>query len=204
MKKLHLNKLLVTVLAFFAATIGAHAPAAAEILRFGAILSGDQEVPDPVDTDASGIGELLVDTVAQTVSFNLGIVGISIDELNDGLVANEDLGPIHLHNAPRGSNGPIVVPFAFSTDTYADTADGFSLSVTDFSYADAVAQSGSSVSFEDFVNGLISGNFYINLHTDLFGSGELRGQLSQVPLPGAISLFIFGAGALRLMRRKPV
>ncbi len=202
MKSFDYRAKIATVIAAAFAAAAPLTPASAEVLQFAGALDGSQEVPDPVITDAFGDGLLLVDTVAQSVSFSLNVVGIDLDALNDGLIANADLGPVHLHNAAFGINGPIIVPFAFDSAAYQDTADGFSLTITDFSFADAVAQSGSMLTFNDFVNELIAGNFYINVHTDLFGGGEIRGQLSQVPAPGAIGLFLIGAGALRLFRRR--
>lgn len=174
---------------------------AAATYSFTSILSGDQEVP-PVSTTSSGSAALSVDSTTQTLSFNLNVVGISLDGLFDALVA-APVGPVHLHNAAAGSNGPIVVPFAFDPATYQDTSDGFSLAVTDFAYSDAVAISGSAVSFADFVAGLRAEDYYINVHSDAFNSGELRGQLAPIPVPAAGFLMLGSlAGFAALRRRK--
>lgn len=174
-------------------------PAHAVVLEFSALLTGDQEVP-PVATNAFGSASIFVDTDAETIDLALIVDGISLDDLADGLVA-APIGPVHFHNAPAGVNGPIVVPFAFGAD-YEDTAVGFDLSVNGLTYADAVLLSGSMLTFDEFVAGMIAGNFYINVHTDLFGGGEIRGQIAQIPAPGALLLFITGAAGLFAARRR--
>lgn len=189
--------LAITGLAAFALS-GVAADAAT--LEFTAGLDGAQEVP-PVSTDAEGEASIFVDTDLETIDFTLNVVGLSLDDLNDGLVA-APLGPVHLHNASAGINGLIVIPFAFDATTYSDTADGFEVSVSDLAFADAVALSGSSLTFDAFVTAMLAGEFYVNVHTDAFGGGEIRGQISAVPLPGAMVLFLAGAAGLGFARRR--
>lgn len=171
------------------------APAAAAIIQFTASLTGDQEVP-PVATDATGEAVISVDTTAETIDFVLQVVGISLDDLFE---VSEPLGPVHLHNAPPGVNGPIVIPFPFDA-TYTATADGFTVNVTDLSFVDAVALSGSTLTFDQFLAEMFAGNFYANVHTDENPGGEIRGQV--VPLPGAIPLFLAGAAGFAALRRR--
>lgn len=203
-----MRKLLKTLIAIVVApvvlTIG---NANAETLTFTGNLDGAQEVPNPGSSFATGVGTLSVDVMAQTLNFELLVDSINTFQLNDNLVA-APVGPVHLHNAAAGSNGPIVVPFAFNNVDYQNTSVGFSLNVTNFAYSDAVALSGSSLSFNDFVAALNSGLFYINVHSDDFPGGAIRGQLAAagaavVPIPGAAILFVSAiAGAAGLRRKK--
>ncbi|MEL6112859.1 MAG: CHRD domain-containing protein [Pseudomonadota bacterium] len=180
----------------------------AEVLTFTSNLDGSQEVPTPNFLFPTGVATLSVDTMAETLSFSLSVDAINTFQLNDGLVA-APVGPVHLHNAGFGQNGPIVVPFAFNTTDYQNTANGFDLNVTNLAYSDAVALSGSTLSFSDFVAALNSGLFYINVHTDEFPGGQIRGQLASagsavVPVPGAAILFVTamaGAAGIRRKRR---
>ena len=50
---------------------------------------------------------------------------------------------------------------------------------------------------------LLAGLWYINIHTDFFPGGEIRGQVQVVPIPAAV--WLFGSGLLGLVgiaRRK--
>ena len=183
-----------TALALVAGT----APAAT--LSYTAVLTGAQENP-PVATSATGTATFTVDSVTRALGLSLDVTGISLAQLLDRLVAAPG-GPVHLHNAPRGSNGPIVIPFAFDTATYADTATGFALNVSGYSFSDAVALSNSAETFDAFVAGLNAGSYYVNVHTDLAPGGEVRGQLAPVPLPAGALLVLTALGALGLARRR--
>lgn len=191
-----------TIAALLAATL-LSAPSAAAILTFEGALSGDQEVvtppAPPVVTEASGFASFTVDTSTRMLAFDLSVEGLSLDDLFDTLVA-APIGPIHLHNAPAGANGPIVIPFPFGA-TYMDTASGFTVSVTGLAFSDAVALAGSDLTFSAFLDELRAGNFYANVHTDAFPSGELRGQLARVPAPGALGLLGLAALGMVGLRR---
>ena len=84
-------------------------------VEFTANLSGDQEVPVPADTDASGVATTVF-TVASdgsvTYSTELSLTGLNLADLLPVNIGNGTLSPIHLHNAPVGVNGPVVVDIA--------------------------------------------------------------------------------------------
>jgi len=106
-------------------------------------LSGDQEIP-PVTTSASGNGTITVGE-DKSVSGKVTISGIT------PLVA-------HIHEAPAGANGPIVIPLTKTSDTVWVVPAGAKL--TDSQYASYKA-----------------GNLYYNVHTETHKSGEIRGQI---------------------------
>lgn len=106
-------------------------------------LSGSQEVP-PVMTSASGIGSI---TVAPdgSVSGTITTTGV------DGTMA-------HIHEAPMGQNGPVIVPFTKTADNVWSAPVGAKLT-------DAQLQS------------LKNGNLYLNVHSATNKPGEIRAQL---------------------------
>ena len=106
-------------------------------------LSGDQEIP-PVTTSASGNGTITVGE-DKSVSGKVTISGMT------PLVA-------HIHEAPAGANGPIVIPLTKTSDTVWVVPAGAKL--TDAQYASYKA-----------------GNLYYNVHTETHKSGEIRGQI---------------------------
>ena len=106
-------------------------------------LSGSQEVP-PVMTSASGVGSIMVGPDG-SVSGTITTTGI------EGTMA-------HIHEAPMGQNGPVIVPFAKTADSVWSVPAGAKLT-------DAQLQS------------LKSGNLYINVHSAANKGGEIRGQL---------------------------
>lgn len=191
------KRLAVWAIAAIAVSALSAVSARAAVIEFTASPDGSQEVP-PVITDATGEASIFVDTNLETIDFVLSVVGLSLDDLID---VGPGLGPVHFHNAPAGANGPIVIPFPFG-GSFSDTTDGFQVNVSGLSFTDAVAMSGSMLTFEQFVAAMLAGDFYVNVHTDDFNGGEIRGQISFVPLPGAIPLFLAGVAALGLLRRR--
>jgi CHRD domain len=106
-------------------------------------LAGSQEVP-PVMTSASGIGSIMV-APDGSVSGTITTTGI------EGTMA-------HIHEAPMGQNGPVIVPFTKTADNVWSAPAGAKLT-------DAQLQS------------LKSGNLYLNVHSATYKPGEIRAQL---------------------------
>lgn len=106
-------------------------------------LSGANEVPVVVSS-ATGSGMIRVAS-DHTVSGSISTTGI------DGKAA-------HIHMAPKGSNGPVVVPLTKVADGSWIVPEGAKL--TDAQYASYVA-----------------GNMYVNVHSAANPAGEIRGQL---------------------------
>ncbi len=120
-----------------------------EATLYSATLDGDQSTGDVV-TDGSG-----------TASFTLNAAQT---ELTFDITAADLTGPVtlaHFHNAAVGQDGDVVFSI---TDTVTE-ANG------------AVTASGTWPMTASDVVELLAGNIYVNLHTDAFPPGELRGQV---------------------------
>ncbi|MCG7756156.1 MAG: CHRD domain-containing protein, partial [Nitrosomonas sp.] len=59
-----------------------------------------------------------------------------------------------------------------------------------------------SSAFNDLVFGLDAGKAYLNIHTNLFPGGEIRGLLSPVPEPESYALLLVGLGVLTIFARR--
>lgn len=118
---------------------------------FLAALRGAQEVP-PTTSTALGSGAVLIDPASRQMTAAITTSGIA------GTSA-------HIHEAPPGANGPVVIPLG-----------------------EAVAGSGvwatRATLTEDQYNALKAGNMYFNVHSAALPGGEIRGQI----LPQQLSL----------------
>lgn len=106
-------------------------------------LAGSQEVP-PVVTSASGTGSIMVGPDG-SVSGSVTTSGV-------------DATMAHIHEAPMGQNGPVIVPFAKTADNAWSVPAGSKLTAAQ-------------------LQSLKSGNLYINVHSAANKGGEIRGQL---------------------------
>jgi hypothetical protein len=109
----------------------------------GMTLSAAQEVP-PNPSTASGKSTIMV----------------GADKMVTGSVEVMGMTPTmaHIHEAAKGSNGPVIVPFAKSGENTFAPAPGAKL--TDAQYASYQA-----------------GKLYINVHSATYPGGEIRMQM---------------------------
>jgi len=186
-----------------AALVGGATTAHAATFTFQSMLDAAQSTTGTTST-ATGMASISVDDDDETIDFSLSVDGLSLDGLNDAFVdgANAALGPIHIHDGDAGLTGPVAIPFVFDTSAYMDTATGFQVNVVGLEYSAAVAISGFPESFEDFLSGLRSKEYYINIHSDANPGGEIRGQISAVPLPASSLMLLAALGGFAAMRRK--
>jgi hypothetical protein len=108
-----------------------------------AALSGAQEVP-PVSSAATGSGTITVNS-DKSVSGSVTTSGIV------GTMA-------HIHEAPTGKNGPVIIPLSKTSDNVWSVPSGAKL--TDAQYQSYKA-----------------GDLYVNVHSEAHKDGEIRTQL---------------------------
>jgi len=156
-------------------------PSHAGLWYLQATLTGSQEVP-PVSTNASGVLFGSYDDVAKTISLAITVSGI----------AQSDLTASHIHRAPAGSNGPVIFGIG----------GGSSYAVLGSQLITVINNAPFPVAEE--VN-LLTGKTYVNIHTLAHPGGEIRGQITALPVvpePATMAGLGIGVGLLALRRRK--
>ena len=131
----------------------------------------------PTITGSAATGEALVrvHTETQSVDVTLNVSGLSLDDLYDHVI-HTGMGPVHLHLYAANGDISLLIPFPYG-ENYAQTANGFSLNVANYPYAEGAAVLRSDMSFDDFVATLGSEFVYLNIHTDRVNDGEISGRL---------------------------
>ena len=115
---------------------------------FTTTLTGAAEVPGPGDPDGTGTAKLWLNPGQGEVCYELSVSGIS------------PAFAAHVHIAPAGIAGPVVIPLAAPTNGSSSACASAS---------------------RELVLAIIQNpeNYYVNVHNVDFPAGALRGQLSR-------------------------
>ncbi|HYB40118.1 MAG TPA: CHRD domain-containing protein [Candidatus Methylomirabilis sp.] len=117
-------------------------------------LTGSQEVP-PVNTTATGTADIAIHQFkcpAVTSGYNCATVV--------GFIQTNGINPtaVHIHMAPAGQNGPVIVTLTKTTDSVWSVPPN-------------------TVVTDDQYRAWWAGNTYVNAHTAANPGGEIRAQL---------------------------
>ena len=142
------------------------------------VLSGDMDVFQALtnpDNIGSGTGTIAGDYDDVTNSLNYTITWMDL---------TSDVNNMHFHVAPVGVSGGVDlgIPSPWSSP-----------------------QVGSATLTDTQETNLLSGNWYVNVHTLDFPGGEIRGQVIVNPVPIPAAAWLFGSGLIALFgiaRRK--
>jgi hypothetical protein len=142
------------------------AQAQAQTVRLTAVLSGGSEAPNLVLTGATGTGEVFVNMATRDVTYTIRIFNIP-----SGTTAG------HFHVGSAGTAGPVVV----NLSPPPQISNDYVLNGTVNASALVARPEQGIRDWEDFVQSLIGGQMYLNIHTNVNPGGEIRGQLTVAP-----------------------
>ena len=140
---------------------------AQEEQSFSATLSGKEEVP-PTESNSTGMAKLQVttnDDNESQVSYRVNITGIR--EVNEA----------HIHNGTTGENGDIVATLSNGKSAEGDERPpqiGFAGNITGNELQGPLEDE----EISDLVSLMSDGNAYVNVHTDRYPDGAIRGQIT--------------------------
>lgn len=118
-------------------------------------LAGVTEGESPGDPDGSGTATIVIDPAAGTACWELSAEGI---------------GPVlqsHIHVGAEGESGDVVVPL--DVDGFEGTSEGCIDPMEDAAVLQEIVDS--------------PAGYYVNLHTEEFPAGAIRGQLAAAATP---------------------
>jgi hypothetical protein len=124
-------------------------PAMAEQVSLTGSGSGADEAPGPGEEGATIEGDLTVDTDTGTITYTVSVAGNA-----------EDVAAAHIHEAPVGTAGEVVVPL----DEAAVGAGAQATATVEPELAQEIADDPE--------------NYYLNAHSESFPDGFARGQLT--------------------------
>ena len=174
--------------------------AAASLIRYEASLSGAAEA---TPNDSPGTGTALVDydsvfeTLRVQVTFS-GLTGLTTAAHIHCCTALPDAGTAGVATTTPNFLG---FPIGVTAGIYDITLD--LTSAGSFNPAFVTAQGGVDGARAALIGGLDAGRAYLNIHTNLFPGGEIRGFLTAVPTSSTVSFLALGVGLLTLRRRSP-
>ena len=124
---------------------------AGAVTRLTTTMTGAEEAPGPGDPDATGTATITLNQGLRTVCFELSWTNI------DGTVT-----AAHIHEAPAGAPGGVVVPLFSGAFNSTDSTSGCVTGVSRALIKDIRKNP------EDY---------YVNVHSTVFPAGAIRGQL---------------------------
>jgi hypothetical protein len=130
-----------------------------------ATLNGGEETPI-LNTGAVGTVEVSVDVPNQEILVTLRVFNIPTPTTAG-----------HIHIGPVGIAGPVVINFPEAlVGRTGDFAMNFRVGPAQFVARPAIGIN----SMEDAMQAILLGNSYVNIHTQQFPGGEIRGQLNRL------------------------
>jgi hypothetical protein len=132
---------------------------------FYAELTGEAELPVPIETDGSGFATFHVPADDMALTFTLVVYGL------------DEVTMAHIHIEAEDGLGPVAV-FLFDERPDGITANGIIASAT-FTDADLIGPA-AGWSIQELIAAIDAGTAYVNVHTAEYPAGEIRGTIHRV------------------------
>jgi hypothetical protein len=151
--------------AVLALTMALAPNASGQTITLTATLSGGEETPAAINTGALGSAEVSVDTTNREMAVTLKVFNIPTPTTAG-----------HIHIGSLGTPGPVVLNFPASL--VGRTGDFTMVFRLADSQAVFVARPAIGINtIDDAIQAIVGGNAYVNIHTQQYPGGEIRGQL---------------------------
>jgi len=153
---------LAAIMSISAAVILTNHANAQQQVAYIAILNGKNEVPSHSDITATGMAGFIVNTAKTKIWYQIEAEGL------------KKVTQAHIHSGKSGENGPVVATLFKGNK---DTVNGALVqgSIT----SDKLVGPLKGKSISDLVNLIEKSSAYVNVHTESFPDGEIRGQISK-------------------------
>lgn len=159
------------------------------------------------DASASGVATLMLSDDHASLSYFIDIDGLDFGGLT--ATTDDDVIGLHIHNAPAGSNGPIVFGQLGSSllgaalnPALTDDADDLVIDAANGTVSgvwEATDNPALTAAMVDLLNGQ---GLYFNVHTNAFRGGAIRGQIVPVPEPAAATAMALAVCGVAASRRR--
>ena len=146
--------------------VGLSAQAQAQTVRLTAVLSGGQEAPTQILTGATGTGEVFVNMATREVTYT-----VRVFNLPSGTTAGHfHVGRVGRRRPGGGRSGAAAEHLQrLRPDRHGHAAR-------------CVPNAEQGIrDWDDFIQSLVGGQTYLNIHTAVNPGGEIRGQLTVTP-----------------------
>lgn len=157
------------------------------------------------DPNATGFASLVLSEDHSTLSYAIELNGLDLGGQTGD--PNDDVIGLHFHNAPLGSNGPVVFGLLGSptlggtlNPALTDDADDLVINAAAGTITGAWETTDTPSLTSSLLDQLAAGNLYLNVHTVAFAGGATRGQI--VPEPSALALAGIAAMGVVCWRRR--
>lgn len=136
---------------------------------FTAELSGENEVP-ATESNATGVADfqLSAGDDGQEIGYSVNLTGF------------DDIAAAHIHSGSEGDNGPIVVTLSDGAEAEDDSDE---IQLTGDITAANLEGSLEDSEIADLVDSMNNGSTYVNVHTELYPDGAIRGQIDSGESP---------------------